>query len=252
VRTMPLVPMATAILVTYSSCSLGQSSENDYELAIGLVAYTEPSIYAGGGDNEGLLTYVEWEWQNWFFRDYSLGSYLAGGENWYLSAAISFDAFGDVDRGGSPELKDMKELGDIYTAGLGVGWLGSVGYLELNYRQDISDNHKGGSAVLRYGYPLNVRQWSVDPQISLTCVSSQVARYYVGVKATEAKAGRPAYRPGRACQYQAGVHLSRLYGNAHRVVLGVAHRGFSSDIDDSPIVDRNPVWSVSAGYLYEF
>jgi len=252
VKVMPLITLTTAILAAHSPWCWGQASDNDSELAIGLIAYAEPSIYQGGSHNEGLLTYVEWEWQNWFFRDYSLGSYLAGGDNWYLSAAISFDAFGDVKRGGSGVLEDMKKLDDIYTAEVSTGWFGSLGYLALSYWQDISDNHGGGAAVVSYGYPLELWKWRIDPHVSLTYAGSQVARYYVGVDADEAKAGRPEYRPGRSFQYQAGVSLSRFFGESNQVLIGLNHRRLSSAVYKSPIVDRRHTWSVSAGYVYVF
>ncbi|WKD29960.1 MipA/OmpV family protein [Halomonas sp. KG2] len=247
-----LIPLATAILATYSPWSFSQEQESADTFAIGLIAYTEPSLYVGGKDNADLLPYIEWESDNWFFRDYSLGSYLAGGDNWALSAAISYDAFGDVERGNSPELKDMKKLDDIYTAAVSVDWFGSLGYLTLGYRQDISGNHNGGSAVIGYGYPLEFQQWRIEPHVSLTYAGSQVARYYVGVDADDVKVGRPAYRPEGAYQYQAGISLSRSFGESHRLLIDFSQRRFSDEVHDSPIVDNDHLWSISAGYLYAF
>lgn len=247
-----LIPLAMTILATYSPWSFSQDQENADTFSIGLIAYTEPSLYVGGKGNAGLLPYIEWESDNWFFRDYSLGSYLAGGDNWALSAAISYDAFGDVERGNSRELKDMKKLDDIYTAVVSVDWFGSLGYLTLGYRQDITGNHNGGSAVIGYGYPLEFQRWRIEPYVSLTYAGSQVTRYYVGVGADDAKVGRPAYRPGGAFQYQTGVSLSRLFGESHQLLVNVSHRGFSNEVHDSPIIDKDHLWSISAGYLYAF
>jgi hypothetical protein len=58
VNVMPLITLTTAILAAHSSWCWGQASDNDSELAIGLIAYAEPSIYQGGSHNEGLLTYA--------------------------------------------------------------------------------------------------------------------------------------------------------------------------------------------------
>lgn len=53
-----LIPLATAILATYSPWSFSQEQESADTFAIGLIAYTEPSLYMGGKDNAGLLPYI--------------------------------------------------------------------------------------------------------------------------------------------------------------------------------------------------
>lgn len=244
--------LSLTVLTAHSTGCLADASEDDGELSVGIIGYSEPSIYTGGERSDNLLPYLAWESGNWFFRDYTLGSYLAGGDSWYLSAALGYDVFGDVNRGDSPQLKDMKELDPVYSAGVSAGLFGSLGYLSLSYWQDISDNHRGGATVLSYSLPVEAHRWTIEPHLSVTYAGSQAARYYLGVEADEARAGRPEYRPDQAYHYRAGINISRLFGRSHRVLFDLSHRRFSDEIEDSPIVDRNTTWAVSAGYVYEF
>lgn len=251
-KTRYAVPFAMTFLATFSLGSFAGSSTSNETLSIGAIVYSEPSVYTGGKRNEDLLPYVEWESENWFFRNYSLGSYLATGDDWYLTAGIGYDAFGDYQRGDSSKLKDMKKLDPVYSAAVSAGVYGSFGHLDLSYLQDISDNHGGGVAVLRYSLPFEAQNWTIEPHISMTYAGPQAARYYLGVEAADAKAGRPEYRPDRALRYRSGINISRLFGGSHRVLFDLSHNRYSGEVKDSPIVDRDSTWGLSAGYVYEF
>jgi len=143
-----------------------------------------------------------------------------------------------LPRGDSKTLKDMESLDKVYTANLTTGWITSVGYFELGYHHDISDNHNSGAVVARYGAPIEQGQWVVDPQLSLTCVGSAVSRYYV--------------EPDQTCMLQSDLNLYYTLGRAHHLLLGVSYRHYGDEVSDSPIVDRDELWSFNTGYLYTF
>lgn len=244
--------IATSLITTHATLAWGQSPDDDHHLTLGVFAFTEPSIYVGGKDTTSVIPYFDWEWHNWFFRDFSFGTYLAATDNWYLSSAIALDAFGDVSRGDSKSLKDMEKLKDIYTFVVSTGLYGELGELSLSYSQDVSGNHNGGYAQLNYQYTYRLRKWSINPHVSLTYANAPTIRYFMGVDADEVNASRPLYQPNGAYTYETGVAISRLFGRSHRFLVNLNHRYYSNEVHNSPIINREHIWSVGAGYLYEF
>ncbi|OOF22609.1 hypothetical protein BZJ19_14345 [Salinivibrio proteolyticus] len=239
-------------LVPLAGHAQTDSMSADNYLTVGLVGYTEPSIYLGGENDQDIELVVEAQWEGIFYRNDTLGVYLAESDSWYVSAGVGDDVFGDHARGDSKTLKDMKSLDKVYTANLTTGWITSVGYFELGYHHDISDNHNSGAVVGRYGAPMEQGPWVLDPQVSLTCVGRAVSRYYVGVSAQDAKAGRPTYQPDQTCMLQSDLNLYYRFGRAHHLLLGVSYRHYGDEVSDSPIVDRDDLWSFNTGYLYTF
>lgn len=245
---------AALIWVIFLNLSVAETpkDDKDYSLAIGVTAFQQDSIYMGGDSNDSMAVMVEWEWENWFISDFSAGSYLAATDNWYLAAAIDYDVFGDVERGGSDQLADMRKLENAYTLSLKTGYESEWGQLELSFNQDISNTHNGNKVEASYSLPFVINKWQLRPSFSIEYVGSSVVDYWVGVSKEEVKEGRAEYSPDSGLKYTASFTLSRVFMHKHLIIFDITHKEFSEEITDSPIIDNDSVSSVSAGYLYVF
>lgn len=246
--------MAAFIWASFLSEAVAGTSKaaQDHSLAMGVAAFQQDAMYVDGSTNQNSTVMVEWEWENWFISNFSVGSYLAASDNWYLAAAIEADSFLDVDRGESRQLADMRKLDNAYTLSLIMGYEGKAGSLRFSLNHDISNTHDGNKVSARYSYPFEINDWVLEPSLSIEYVSSAVVDYWVGVSKKEAKVGRAEYGPGSGLQYSMGLSLSRNFMHKHLIFLDVTHKEFSKQVTDSPIIDNDKALFMSAGYLYVF
>lgn len=156
----------------------------------------------------------------------------------------------DDERGDSPVLQDMAELDRAINLRVGGAWKLATGVVSTDLAQDVAA-HKGSQAKLRYTHhpniPLNLR-----PYVELQWLSSDLADYYVGVDAAEAKAGRPAYQADDSLALKIGIKLEQPLNRRLTLVGSVSATGYGSMIADSPIIDSSTVWGGYAGAAYRW
>jgi outer membrane protein len=248
------IGLVALIWFSFLSVAVAQTSKSDkdYSLAIGVAAFQQDAMYSGGSANQNSALMVEWEWNNWFISNFSVGSYLAASDNWYLAAAVEGDSFLDVDRGDSKLLADMQELDNAYMFSLITGYEGELGSFRFSLNQDISNTHDGKKVKARYSHPFLISGWSLEPSLSIEYVSSSVVDYWVGVSTKEARVGREQYKPGSSFHYSMGLSLSRIFMHKHLIFLDVTQQAFSKQVADSPVINNDKAVFLSAGYLYVF
>lgn len=119
--------------------------------------------------------------------------------------------------------------------------------------QDIFGRHKGwqGELALAYNHRINHR-WLIIPRIEILTVSSKKADYYFGVREEEALPQRPQYSVGST--YSLALAASLRYQINYRwnayADIGAAY--LSSDIRNSPIVDRRWLPRIITGLSYRW
>lgn len=122
-------------------------------------------------------------------------------------------------------------------ANVSAEWLGS------------SDGHK---AAIQLSRGFQYGNFRLTPHVSAQWVSAENVDYYYGVRASEARIGRPQYQGDSTVNLTAGLRVDYRLARHHQLYLDVSATRLGSAIQDSPIVDRSNMTSVAVGYLYRF
>ena len=210
----------------------------------------EQSPYVGGKDGVEVLPVLFAQLGRFYLRGPTLGAELYDGDDLSVSAGISLDLADSRDD--SPQLADMSKLDDVWLGEVEVSYEADWGELGVSLAADVSGTHDGFLAGLSYGYPLELGGLQIEPEVGVEWHSAKVNRYYYGVGAADVRADRPFYEPDAGMSYELGVTVTYPFAERHALSLEVEAEWLSSEVSDSPIVERDSVASVGVSYLFRF
>ena len=249
--------IATLVLILSTGVHADDHDDDDVNDGSGFVfaagggLSVEQSPYVGGKDSVEVMPALFVQMGRFYLRGGTLGAELYDGENLSVSAGISLD-LADTHRGDSPQLADMAELDDVVLGEVEVSYEADWGELGLSLAADVSGTHDGVLAGLSYGYPLELGALQIEPEVGVEWHSARVNRHYYGVGAADVRSDRPFYDPDAGMNYELGVTVTYPFAERHALSLEVEAEWLSSEVSDSPIVERDRVASVGVSYLFRF
>jgi outer membrane protein len=177
---------------------------------------------------------------------------LAGSDWWRLAASASY-RIGVYEEDDSPALAGMGDRQGTLMAGLGMRFEipGGVNLL-LRYEHDVLDKIGGGAATARVSKAFQAGRFRISPQLQINWLSEDLANYDFGVAADVATPTRPAYRPGSAISYEAGIGSFIELTEEWRIFLSISAEALPGEISDSPIVDDDVVIKGFGAITYVF
>lgn len=171
---------------------------------------------------------------------------------------LQFGLTAKYDRSGykakdSPFLAGMAEReGGIWVGGQ-VEWINDWAKVSAKWTADASGNSKGQQFSLGLERSWRIGQQVVlSPRVVATWQDSKTVDYYYGVRASEARPGRAAYRGESGVNTELGLRSMYLFDRQHSVFLDVGVTRLNSKIKNSPLVDRSSESNVFLGYMYRF
>ncbi len=161
-----------------------------------------------------------------------------------------FSLVGHIDtRGYDPDDNDaLLGLDDrdwTVSAGVGGAWRGDGVFVEAWGVTDTLGRSNGQRYAVSVGFPRKLFDDRLElvPHVDLFWDSADMVDYYYGVRPDETAPGRPAFRGDGAATLRlvtrANYRFSRCWALTGRLTADVLGQG----ITDSPIVDRDVVWS---------
>lgn len=153
----------------------------------------------------------------------------------------------------SPMLAGMRERKGGLWVGAKAKWESRMANVTAELVGDASSNSKGKLFSLGVD-----RTWRIGQDVMLTprlvakWQDSKYVDYYFGVRNSEARAGRAAYRGESGMNAEVGLRGVYRFDQHHSVMLDAGMSRLSSGIKDSPLVDRSSENSFFAGYVYRF
>lgn len=174
------------------------------------------------------------------------------------SQQLNFSIVGQYDGSGykgsdATILNGMSERKGGFWAGAKVEWNTNFVDVGAEWLTDVSGNSEGQR--------LNVgleRTWQfgehmlLTPRLGASWQDEESIDYYFGVRDSEVRFDRPAYKGESAINIEAGVRGIYQFDQHHSVLMGVEITGLADEIKDSPLVDRSTQNAVFVGYLYTF
>lgn len=226
---------------------------NDYALGVGFSSAQSP--YRGAKDSAYAYPYLtsfrhSSMTDDWILiRDGGLGFRWVSDNGWELGA------IGQVQTLGLGKLETDDLLGIIdrkWALELGptIGWRGWPVHINWTTFFEPTNRHEGLVNQLTFLLP---KEWSRGyfvPSIQVTQQSDDYADYYYSVTLAEATPTRPAYQAGANISVAAKLSWGYPLSDKWLLTGNVGVEKLDSEITDSPIVDRDHIWSAGVALAY--
>lgn len=220
---------------------------------LGLATVVSESPYAGEGSRIIPIPLVSYQGERFFFRGITAGWTILELGSFELTALakLRMDGF-EVKDLGRIELArngiDYRLLDDrdkALDAGMGLKWSGAAGELEAEILADVTDKSGGQEIQLQYGYPFELGQTRLTPNIGISWQSKDMANYYYGTLPEEVARGVVDYRPGSVTIPHVGVSFLRPLGEKWTVMGNIKYSSLPGEIRKSPLIERDTDGSTS-------
>ncbi len=150
-------------------------------------------------------------------------------------------------------LEGMTERKDGFWAGGKIEWETSLITVGALWMHDISGYSKGQRFALGLEKDFRLGQRvMLIPRAAAIWQDAKLNNYYYGVTAAEAEPGRPAYQAGSGVNAEVGLRGIFLFDKHSSVFLDLSVNTLSSQIKNSPLVDRSTENRVLVAYVYRF
>lgn len=174
------------------------------------------------------------------------------------TGSLDFSLVGRADMGGyeasdSPFLAGMAERKGGFWAGAKLKWENGFADLSLQWTADAAGNSKGRQFSLGLERKFRMGQrWMLVPAVTATWQDDKYVDYYYGVRAAEARTGRPAFRGESSVSTEVGLRGIYMVDREQSVIVGLSATRLGSEIRKSPLVGRSSENGIFLGYVYRF
>jgi outer membrane protein len=197
------------------------------------------------------VPYIAFHGERFYFEGLEMGYELID-LDWFGFTVLTQYRMDGYDEDDSPFLRGMADRKGTLEAGMAVELDLPVGELELEGLTDVMGEHKGQEVTLTYEIELELDRFSVTPFLGASWQSSRFTEYYFGVKESEARSRRRAYKPGSALNVETGIEFGYKLSKHWSIMSEWGVTFLDSAIEDSPIVDEGHEFSGFVGVFYRF
>ncbi|MGV3344310.1 MipA/OmpV family protein [Enterobacteriaceae bacterium LUAb1] len=216
--------------------------------------YSE-SPYRGGQDRYLPIPVVNYEGDNFWVHSLQAGYYLWKTDQDRLSLTILGSPLGFDPK--DDDLAEMKGLDKRrMTVMGGFSYLHRTpawGTLRALLTGDMLDNSNGIAGDIAWLYRMQFGNLSLVPGMGATWTNGRYNRYYYGVSGSEAnKTGIASYRPDDSWMPYAEVTASYRLNSHWNGFASVHYTALSSEVKESPIIDKRSQVLLWTGINYRF
>lgn len=226
---------------------------NDY--AFGVSVSVSQTPYKGGGSSILPYPYLTSFQHPAFTRDWLLFSDGDVGIRWVSEEELVLGVIGRLNPGGfgtnaQENLTGLRTREWTAEAGALLGWRRWPIHAELKAYTDILDRHDGNRTELGLSYPRQYDWGYFVPTIQAVYQSSAYNQYYYGVTPAEALPNRPVYTPDGDYNYRIRLRTGIQLSNRWLLSATIGAEWLGDEIQNSPIVDRDVIYSYDIGLAY--
>ena len=252
--------LAILLLVAYGSAHAGRILDyfrtydlNDYSLGLSFSISQNPYV---GTENSTIVypyltsfTHPAFT-DNWFLiRGENIGVRYVSKSDW------EFGVIGRLQTRGSgssdnDELLGLEERRWAIETGPMIGWRGWPVHIHYRFYWDVTNRTDGTTSEIEFSLPRDLDRGYFVPAIRFAYLSDEYSDYYFGVAEQEATLTRPEYEPGAVINTWVGFTLGYELTPKWLLSTTVGLEFLDSAVTDSPIVDRDQLWSVRVGLAY--
>ncbi len=258
-RHSPAIAVAAVLLISEAATAarlldyIRNYDLNDY--ALGLAVSAEQNPYVGAKNGAFAYPYLtsfrdSAFTDDWFLiRDGDVGVRWVSESGWELAAVGRVQTLGL----GNSETDDLLGIEDRkWTLELGptIGWRGWPVHINFKAYTEVSGRHDGLISQLAFSLPYEWSRGYLVPSVELIHQSRDYVNYYYDVSNAEATPTRPSYSAGDAANTAFKARWGYALNDKWLLSGAIGLEQLDSAITDSPIVDRDHIWSARIGLAY--
>ena len=225
--------------------------------SLGAAVVYKEKPYRNYDDDEKvqLAPLIVYQGERFFFRGANFGWMFVNRPN------IEFAVLGEIrndgyDSGDANILQGMDDRDPTLDGGARFTWRPDGGpfAFSLTAVHDLTDEYDGYELRANGSYTLKPNDnWTVRLGVGVVQQSDDLVDYYYGVKASEARPGRPAYSGDDTTNFRLQTIASwRPDGSRFTYIFGGRYEFLGDEIEDSPIVSEDKQWLAVVGFTYTF
>ena len=226
---------------------------NDYALGVSLSLGQTPYV---GADNSAfaypyLTSFRDSAFtDDWILiREGNLGVRWATQSGWELALMGRVQTLG-LGSGDAPELQGLEDRKWTLELAPMIGYRGWPVHINFKTYTDILDRHDGLISELALSLPYEWSRGYFVPSIRAIQYDSDFTNYYYGVSAAEARPLRPEYQADSATNPVLKLRWGYALTDKWLLSGSIGVEFLDSEISNSPIVDKDTIWSGNLGIAY--
>ncbi|MEN8216214.1 MAG: MipA/OmpV family protein [Pseudomonadota bacterium] len=220
-------------------------------IGLGVLFRTEP--YKVVDNRTWLLPHLIMRRGNFFIDGLEIGYHAAETTQGSFDLILKPHIEG-FDADDSAFLDGMEDREFSLDGGIATRWRQGTVEFKFSAVTDILDKSGGKEITASLGktYILTGQMTLITPRLGLKWQNDNLVNYYYGVKQTQARADRPAYRGKATLNYTIAVNATYSLTKRSTLFADIEYERFGDDIYDSPLVDKEQIFTVFLGYGWQF
>ena len=234
---------------------LGAEETSKQKVTLGLGAYIQSQPYEGVDDillpspviffDNGLF-YMRWSRGGVYFYGDKSDDF-----SWGFSITAQPRVYG-YKPSDSITLHGMDEKKNTLEAGLAFSAQKEDLYIEVMALTDVFDRYESWLIKTEFGDKYTAGNFSFYPSMIISYQSSDFMNYYYGVQSHEATPTRPQYTADAGFQIGAQTYIKYPITQEWAILLNLRADLLPNSVKDSPIVEKNYLYSGLASVIYTF
>lgn len=205
--------------------------------SIGAGVLVNDQPYRGVGSDAIPVPILDLRFGRWFARGLYAGFGLAQTDRATWTLFVRPD-FTDLDPGEAPILEGMAGRSMSWLAGARASFEAGRYEIEAEAAHDVSGEHDGGWIGVGVGRGFRAGpRTRIAPSLGARWESAEYLDAYYGVRAAEARPGRPAYRAGSGVAISADMLALRRLSPRISLVTRLSWERLPDAVAESPLVD---------------
>jgi outer membrane scaffolding protein for murein synthesis (MipA/OmpV family) len=226
---------------------------NDYSLGLAVAAGQNPFL---GSDTSTIAYPILTSFRHSSMTDdwlliqgENLGFRYITDNDWELGLIGRIQTLG-VGVANNDDLLGLEERKWAVEAGPLIGWRRFPVHVQFRSYWEAPNRHSGSTSELEFRLPREHQRGFFVPSLTFKYLTSGYSNYYFGVSPAEATLIRPEYIPGSAISTSVDLRHGLELGSHWLLQTRVGVEFLDSAIQQSPIVDRDHLWSASISLAY--
>lgn len=256
-RMVDYVCLGVALVVCSSAAGTDQKpqerSGEEIGLFVGAGVLLADKPFVGVDPKVYPLPFYMYRGKAFSIRGLSASYEFLADEGWAVRALVGLRMDG-YEANDSSDLDGMSDRRYSLDAGAELWLENSWGNVSLQGLTDALSVHHGHEATLTYSRRFRRvfgrEKLALRPMVGVSWRSDNLNNYYYGVRAKEARPGRPQYKSGESINPFAGIGLDYRLAERWSIFAMFRHEWLPNEITDSPIIDQDNVISVILGLVY--
>ncbi len=226
---------------------------NDYALGVSVGTGQNPYLASGNSKSAyPILTSFRHSsmTDDWLLiQDGNLGFRYVTDNDWELGFIGRIQTLG-LGVANSDDLLGLEERKWTVEAGPLIGWRRYPVQVQFRTYWEAPNRHSGSTSELEFRLPREHQRGFIVPSVKFKYLTSSYSEYYFGISPADSTSSLPEYVPGSAINTSVGLTLGLELGSHWLLQTKVGIEFLDSAIEQSPMVDRDSLWSASVSLAY--